>query len=136
MNIPDKIPEVDSNKIMEKLIETPGFNLFDFMNCFTLFDKPSSELNDEQRKLRIKCISMAIQIISDDKIPLKNMNPDAKNPNYMKNMILRQLRLNLQEASCIKQDKDSKIDMYLWSFLAIIVIIVVSGLAYHYYYKK
>ena len=128
----DNVPKVD----MDVLMKTPGFNLFDFMNCFYMFDKPSSELNEEQRKLRIKCINMAIQIVSEDKVPLKNMNPDSKNPDYMKKMILRQLQLNLKEASCVKDKEDKKMDMYLVSFLVIIFIIVISGLMYHYYYKK
>ena len=128
----NNVPEIN----MDNLMKTPGFNIFDFMNCFYVFDKPSSDLDDEQRKLRIKCINLAIQIVSEDKVPLKNMNPNSKNPDYMKNLILRQLQLNLQEASCIKSDKKDKMDMYLWSFLIIILIIVVSSLMYHYYYKK
>ena len=105
------------------------FNLPDALKVVMSFDKPACDLDKNLLELRAKYVKLIIELVKKDTFPLNEQQYVNLPPNFIKNVILRQLHLNLKECKeC--EAKEEYGSVILIAILMVVLLIAVCFLLF------
>ena len=116
-----------SFEIFQKFISDNNIDLIESTNFVKSLDKSCDELDQKELRLRIKYFQFLINLVDDNTNLLSN--PLLKNidSEFLKNVIIRQLRLNLKDAKKCKQKREEKEDSKIVKIMIIISLLALIG---------
>jgi len=114
-----------------KFIINNNIDLPDAFNFIKSLDKPSIDLTIKEIDNRIKYLHLIIKFVREENMQL--YQPTNLDPNFVKNVLLRQLYLNLKEAKDAKYEKE---DWIVGKILLLLLLLSIIGYLCYYLYTN